>query len=139
MNNETIDKYDDFSILAAYDAQQAAERQAFDEKIAAARAELQATLNAPQNNEGTPEAALIRQGHILNTLFHKALEKCGDVTESDSALALALKLQRDCRQTAQAIARIRRMESLIHQNPDKRNDSSRFRDRLDAEANSGGA
>ncbi len=76
----------------------------------AARAEMAAMIQTPPDTVGTLESMLVRQSHILNDLFRKSL--VAHAAPSLSGLGMALSLQRECRQTVQALARVRRVNEL---------------------------
>ncbi len=66
---------------------------------------------------------LLRHGHILNGLFHKTLVDCAMPSHSETSLSMAVKLQRECRHTIQAVSRIRRTAILNEKNTVKQTDS----------------
>ncbi len=108
-----------------YAEQSAARQKAFDDSIKAAKEEMAALIHTPQNSD-TLESMLTRQSYILNGLFHKSL--VANASPALGGIDFALRLQRECRQTVQALARVRRTNELtdrhaIDKKTGKRTDS----------------
>jgi hypothetical protein len=58
-------------------------------------------------DEQTLETVLMQQGHLMNSLLLRALDTHAGPRLSAHALELIIKTQRECRQTVQALARVR--------------------------------
>lgn len=94
-----------------------------EEEIATARKAMEALIHAPPDDDTALDGVLLRQGHILNGLFHKTLVDCARPSHSEASLAFAVTLQRECRHTLQAVSRVRRAAALSEKNTGKRTDS----------------
>jgi hypothetical protein len=93
-------------------------------EVAAKTAMAALLRDASADDADSLQRALLRQGHILDRMFADKIKSIPGSRHASDNLELAMKMQRECRHTAQAISRIRYLGSLADKNSGKRTDSS---------------
>ncbi len=117
----------------SYAEERAQRERDYKARIEADKADMAILLAAPAEDEGALESVLARQGHALDRLFTRTMMDSTQASSQTDALLLAMRMQRECRETIQALARVRRTNSLTERtdainnarNPGKQTDSDK--------------